>query len=335
MANTMLHHRSPRRLGDGALRALFAATVFLFSAGATAQTYPVRPIRLIVPFAPGGGNDIVGRILAEALTQPLGQTVVVENRPGAGSVVGTEIAAKATPDGYTLFLGNIGLAFTVALYRKLPYDPQRDLAPVSLLVDQPNIMVASPALPAQNFKDFIALARATPGKLTYGSAGTGSGTHLAMELICLTNKVQLIHVPYKGTGPALTALLGNEISVFLSTFASALPHVKSGKLRSFGVTTAKRAETLPDVPTIAEAGMPGFEYSTWYGLLVPAGTPRTIIEKLHATTLELLKSAEVKQRYRAQGMDVTPSTAAEFAAKIKSETDKWVRVVRAANIPQQ
>ena len=317
------------------LRAAVIACLLLFSAVASAQSYPVRPVRLIVPFAPGGGNDIAGRILADALTQSLGQTIVVENRPGAGSVVGTEIAARATPDGYTLFLGNIGLAFTVALYRKLPYDPIRDLAPVSLLVDQPNIMVASPALPAQNFKELIALARATPGKLTYGSAGTGSGTHLAMELICLTNKVQLIHVPYKGTGPAVTALLGTELSVFLSTFASALPHVKSGKLRSFGVTSAKRAETLPDVPTIAEAGMPGFEYTTWYGLLVPAGTVRPIIEKLHATTLAVLNSADVKQRYRAQGMDVTPSTPSEFAAKIKSETEKWVRVVRAANIPQQ
>jgi tripartite-type tricarboxylate transporter receptor subunit TctC len=328
-------HRLPVRMSHAALRVAFAACLLLFSAVVPAQSYPVRPIRLIVPFAPGGGNDIAGRIFADALTQSLGQTVIVENRPGAGSVVGTEIAAKATPDGYTLFLGNIGLAFTVALYKKLPYDPVRDLAPVSLLVDQPNIMVASPALTAQTFKEFVALARANPGKLTYGSAGTGSGTHLAMELICLTNKIQLIHVPYKGTGPAVTALLGNEISVFLSTFASALPHVKSGKLRSFGVTSARRAETLPDVPTIAEAGMPGFEYTTWYGLLVPAGTPRAIVDKLNATTRSLLASADIRQRYRAQGMDVTPSSPSEFAAKIKTETDKWVRVVRAANIPQQ
>ena len=317
------------------LRALIAALLFTVSAAATAQPYPTRPIRMIVPFAPGGGNDIAGRILAEALTPALGQTVVVENRAGAGSVLGVDLASKATPDCYTVLMGNIALAFNAAIYKKLPYDALRDFAPVSLIVEQPNILVAHPSIAAQTLKDFIALARSAPGKLTYGSAGTGSGTHLAMELLLLNHKLELIHVPYKGTGPALVALLGNEISAFLSTFASALPHVKSGRLRTFGVTGAQRSAALPEAPTIAEAGMPGYEYTTWYGLLVPARTPRAAIEKLHATTVSLLNSPELKQRYASQGMDPTPSAPEALSARLKSEIEKWGKVVRAAKIPQQ
>jgi tripartite-type tricarboxylate transporter receptor subunit TctC len=317
------------------LRALITALLFAVSAAATAQPYPTRPIRLIVPFAPGGGNDIAGRILAEALTPALGQTVIVENRAGAGSVLGVDIASKATPDGYTVLMANIALAFNAALYKKLPYDALRDFAPVSLLAEQPNILVAHPSIAAQTLKDFIALARSVPGKLTYGSAGTGSGTHLAMELLLLTNKLELVHVPYKGTGPAIVAVLSNEVSTFLSTFASALPHVKAGRLRTFGVTGAQRSAALPEAPTIAEAGMPGYEYTTWYGLLVPARTPRAAIEKLHATTVSLLNSPELKQRYASQGMDPIPSSPEALSARLKSEIEKWGKVVRAAKIPQQ
>lgn len=305
------------------------------TAQAQAQDYPSRPIRMIVPFAPGGGSDISGRILAEGLTRALGQTVIVDNRPGAGSTIGADIAAKATPDGYTVFLGNISLAFNAALYKKLPFDALRDFAPVSLVVDQPNIMVSHPSLPAQSLKEFVELARSSPGKLTYASAGTGSGTHLAMEMLLMSLNMKLIHVPYKGTGPALTALLGNEISIFMSTFASALPHVKGGRLRTYGVTSAKRAPALPEAPTIAEAGVPGFEYSTWYGLLVPAATPRPIVQKLNKTTVGLLESAEIQKRYVSQGMDPIPSTAAEFSSKLKGETASWAKVVHAANIEQQ
>jgi len=317
------------------LRALIATVLFTVSAAATAQPYPTRPIRMIVPFAPGGGNDIAGRILADALTPALGQTVVVENRAGAGSVLGVDLASKATPDGYTVLMGNIALAFNAALYKKLPYDALRDFAPVSLVVEQPNILVAHPSIAAQTLKDFIALAQSARGKLTYSSAGTGSGTHLAMELLLLSNNLELVHVPYKGTGPALIALLGNEVSAFLSTFASALPHVKAGRLRTFGVTSAQRAAALPEAPTIAEAGMPGYEYTTWYGMLVPARTPRAIIEKLHTTTVSLLNSPELKQRYSSQGMDPIPSVPGELSAKLKSEIEKWGQVVRAAKIPQQ
>lgn len=294
-----------------------------------AETFPVRPIRMVVPFAAGGGTDIAARLLAEGLTQSLGQTVVVDNRGGAGSTIGTDIVAKSPRDGYTLLLGNISLAFNPALYPKLTYDALRDLAPVSLVVDQPNIMVAHPSLPAQNMKELIALARSAPGKYTYGSAGTGSGTHLAMELLTMTLKLQFVHVPYKGTGPALTALLGSEISVFLSTFASALPHVKAGRLRTYGVTSARRASTLPEAPTLVEAGVPGYEYSTWYGLLAPAGVPRAILDRLNASTVSVLNAPDWKQRLTAQGMEPIPSTAAEFAARLKTETDKWTRVVKA------
>ena len=317
------------------LRALIAPLLLVVAAAAVAQSYPARPIRLIVPFAPGGGNDIAGRILADALTPALGQTVIVENRAGAGSVLGVDLAARATPDGYTMLMGNIALAFNAALYRKLPYDALRDFAPVTLLAEQPNILVAHPSVAARTLKDFIALARSAPGKLTYSSAGTGSGTHLAMELLLLHHKLQLVHVPYKGTGPAVVAVLSNEVSSFLSTFASALPHVKAGRLRSFGVTGARRSPALPEAPTIAEAGMPGYEYTTWYGLLVPAGTPRAAIDKLHATTVSLLNSAELKQRYAAQGMEPTPSAPRALSDRLKSEIEKWGKVVREAKIPQQ
>lgn len=313
---------------------LLAAALLAVSSFVTAQDYPTRPIRMVVPFAPGGGSDISGRVLADGLHQALGQTIVVDNRAGAGSTIGADIVSKANPDGYTMLLGNISMAFNAALYKNLPYDTLRDFAPVSLVVDQPNIMVAHPSLPANTLKEFIALARSTPGKLTYGSAGVGSGTHLAVEMLLLTLKIDMVHVPYKGTGPTLIALLGNEISVFLSTFASALPHVKSGRLRAFGVTSAKRANALPEVPTIAEAGIPGFEYSTWYGLLVPGGTPRAIVDKLNKATTGLLNSPEMRQRYLSQGMEPIPSTSAAYVARLKSETEKWAQVVRAAGIPQ-
>ena len=316
-------------------RVLLCAAALLAAVSAGAQQYPVRPIRLVAPFAPGGGTDISARLLAEPLGKALKETVVVDNRPGAGSVVGTEIVAKANPDGYTLLLGNISMAFNAALYKKLPYDTLRDFAPISLVSDQPNILVAHPSLPAKSFNEFIALARSQPGKLTYASAGTGAGTHLAMELLMMSQKIDLVHVPYKGTGPALTALLGNQISVFFSTFASALPHVKAERLRAFAVTSLKRAGTLPEVPTVAESGVPGYEYSTWYGLLAPARVPRAIVNRLNKETVAALNDPDIRQRYLTQGVDPIPSTTPHYAAYLKSETEKWSRVIVAAKIPLQ
>ena len=309
--------------------------VLLAPLAAAAATYPERPIRLVVPAAPGGGTDIIARILAEGLGPALGQTVVVDNRAGAGTVLGADIVSKATPDGHVLLISPNSLAFNVALYSKLPYDTLRDFAPISLVADQPNILVVHPALPAKSFQEYIALARSQPGKLVYGSGGIGVGSHLAMELLLMSQKIGLVHVPYKGVGPALTALLGNEVSALLSTFASALPHVKSGRLRALGVTSAQRAPALPDIPTIAESGVPGFEYGTWYGLLAPAGTPRAAVEKLNRATTEVLASPKTAERYVGQGLTPTPSTPARFAALLKSEIEKWTKVVREAKIPQQ
>ena len=314
--------------------ALLVASGFTASA-ANAQTYPNRPIRMVVPFAPGGGSDISARVLADGLTEALGQTLVVDNRPGAGSILGTDIVAKANPDGYTTLLGNISMAFNTAIYKKLPYDAVKDFIPISLVTDQPNILVAHPSLAAKSFKEFLALAAAQPGKLTYGSAGIGAGTHLAMEMLMMSRKLDLVHVPYKGTGPALTALLGNQISVFFSTYASALPHVRADRLRAYAVTSTKRTKTLPDVPTVAESGFPGYEYSTWYGFLAPAGTPRAIVEKLNKAAVGVLKSDKTRERYIAQGMDPLASTSAEYSAYLKTEIAKWTKVVRAAKLPLQ
>jgi tripartite-type tricarboxylate transporter receptor subunit TctC len=300
-----------------------------------AQTYPTKPVRFIVPFAPGGGTDIIARIVALKLNEALGQPVVVDNRGGAGSTLGTDLAAKAPADGYTMLLGNISLAFNASLYKHLPYNTLKDLAPVTLVAVQPNIMVVNPAVPAKSLKEFIDLARAQPGRLTYASAGTGSGTHLAAELLRLNLKIDLIHVPYKGTGPALTDLIGGQVNMMLSTFASALPHVRSGRLRALGVTSAKRSPAAPDIPTLIEAGVPDYDYSTWYGLLVPAATPRVVIDKLNQATRKTLASEDTKQKFDAQGVEPLGDTPAEFSAYLRSETEKWGKVVRAANISQQ
>lgn len=301
----------------------------------SAAAYPSKPIRMIVPFAPGGGSDISARTMTDAFGAALGTTIVVDNRPGAGSTLGADIASKASPDGYTLFLGNISLAFNAALYKKLPFNAIRDFAPISLATEQPNIIVTHPSLPARNFQEFIALAKKEPGKLTYGSAGLGSGTHLAMEMLMMSQKIKLVHVPYKGTGPAVTALLGNETNAFMSTFASALPHVKSGRLRGIAVTTRSRSSALPDVPTVEQSGVPGFEYATWYGILTQAAVPKPIVEKLNKTIVAVMSTPEMKQRYDRQGMQAIPGTSADFVKHLRAETDKWAKVVRDAKIPQQ
>lgn len=307
----------------------FVALAALFTAlpAAQAQNYPERPIRLVVPFAPGGGTDIIGRIVGQGLVEALGQPVVIDNRGGAGSTLGTEIVARAPNDGYTLLFGNISLAFNATLYKKLRYDTQRDLAPVSLAAVQPNIVVVNPKIPANSLKEFIDLARANPGKYNFASAGTGSGTHLAAELLKLITKTDLVHVPYKGTGPALTDLMGGQVAMMVSTFASALPHVKSGRMRALGVTTMKRSPAAPDVPTLDESGITGYDYSTWYGLLGRGGTRKAVIDRLNAATRQVVERAEIRQRLDQQGVDPIRNTPAEFAAYLKSETEKWGKVV--------
>jgi len=319
------------------ITAMLSALSLAFCApfAAVADNYPERPIRLIVPFSPGGGTDINARILAEPIGNALGETIVVDNRPGAGSTIGSDIAAKATPDGYTLLMGTISLAVNAAVYKKLPFDAQHDLAPITRVSDQPSILVVHPSFPAKTFKDFVAMARSEPGKLTFGSPGYGTGSHLGEEMLLLQLGLNMVHVPFKGTGPALIALLGQQISMYMSTFASALPHVKQHRLRAYAVTTLKRAGPLPDVPTLAEEGVKDYEYASWYGLFAPAGTPRDIINKVHKAAVGALKSPEVMRIYEEQGLNATPTTPAEFAKYIASEKRKWASVVGRAHIAQR
>jgi tripartite-type tricarboxylate transporter receptor subunit TctC len=316
--------------------AIFAATSGLCTTIAAAQSYPTKPVRFVVPFAPGGGTDIIARVVAQGLSEKLGQSFVVDNRPGAGSLLGAEIVAGAPPDGYTLLLGNISNAFNVGLYKVLPFDPARDLRSITLVADQPNLLVVTPKLPAATFKKFVAYARANPGKVAYASAGTGSGTHLAAELLGLDLKLDLLHIPYKGTGPALTDLIGGQVQMMLSTFASALPHVKTGRLRALAVTSRKRSPAAPDVPTVEDSGVAGYEYSTWYGLFAPGKLPKPLLASLFAATTTVVQSPDIGRKLQEQGVDAVISDSPEaFSAYVNAEIKKWVRVMRAANIPQQ
>ncbi len=302
---------------------------------AVAQNYPTRAIRLVVPSSPGGGTDITGRIVAQKLSEQLGQTVVVDNRAGAGTIIGNDIVAKAPPDGYTLLMGLSTLAINPSMYEKMPYDALKDFAPVSLAVMSPNVLTVHPSLPAKTVKEFIALAKTKPGTITYGSAGQGTSPHLSGELLKVLAKIDIVHVPFKGSGQSVISSLAGEIASNFPSVPTAMPYIKAGKLRALGVTTAKRTQALPDVPSIAEAGVPGYEATQWFGVLAPAGTPRPIIDKLNAEMVKLLKSPDVRERFIADGTDPAPTTPEEFAAYIKSETDKWTKVIKAAGIKPQ
>ena len=297
---------------------------------AAAQHFPSRPIRFIVPFPPGGGNDIVGRIVALKLGDGLGQSVVVDNRGGAGGTIGTDITAKAPPDGYTILVNNISLAVNHTLFRKLPYDTLKDLEPVGLIGRQPNIVVVHPGVPATSMRELIELARAKPGQMNYGSGGIGTASHLATEMLKLMAKVDMAHVPYKGLGPALTDLIGGRVQVIISTMASALPHMKAARLRPLAVTTAQRSSFFPEVPTMNEAGVKGYEFSTWYGLLMPARTPKAIVDRVNTEARKALTSAAVKEQFTAQGLEPAASTPQEFGAYLRSEVEKWGKVVKAS-----
>jgi tripartite-type tricarboxylate transporter receptor subunit TctC len=319
---------------------LAAVALSMLAACVHAQTraqdskYPTKPIRFVVPFAPGGGTDIIARLIAQRLNDGLGEPVVVDNRGGAGSTLGTDIVCKAPADGYTMLLGNISLAFNPWLYKSLPYNALKDLAPVSMVAVQPNIVVVHPSVPAKSIKEFADYARANPGKLSYASAGAGSGTHLAGEMLKDRLKIDMLHIPYKGTGPAITDLIGGQVQVMISTFASALPHVKSGRLRALGVTSAKRSPAAPDVPTLSEAGVPDYDYSTWYALFMPAATAAAIVAKVNTVTRQALATDDMKQKFDAQGVEPWTNTPAELGAYFRAETGKWGKVVKAAGVPQ-
>jgi tripartite-type tricarboxylate transporter receptor subunit TctC len=318
------------RAVQGGCFAVFALGV-AGSAPAYAQ-YPTKPVRWIIPFPPGGGSDTLARIMSPRLSEALGQQIVIDNRPGAGANIGAEVAAKALPDGYTLLMGNVAHAINVTLYAKSGYDLVRDFAAVNLLASTPNIVVVHPSIPAKSIRELIALATARPGQLDVASSGAGSSAHLAGELFNSMAGTRMNHVPYKGGGPAVAALVGGHVSVGFATMPSVISHVKAGKLRGLAVTTTQRSPATPDLPTVSEAGLPGYEAGTWYGLLVPAGTPKEAITRLHGESLNVLNAADVRQRLDAAGFEAIGSTPAEFAAYIRSEVEKWGKVVRAAGV---
>ena len=320
-------------------KSLAAIACIAFAAGAHAQpagkpggVYPSKPVRLIVPFAPGGSNDIMARITAQKLTESFGQQVIVDNRAGASGIVGTEIAAKAPPDGYTVLMMSLTLTVNPSLYKKLPYDTVKDLAPVTLVASAPLMLVVHPSIPAKSVNEFIAFAKANPGKLNFGSGGAGATPHLAGEMLKMMARLQMTHVPYKGGGPALADLMGGQIQVMLENLPSTLPHVKSGRLRALALTGLKRSPLVPDLPTLDEAGLKGYEIVGWNGLFVPSGTPQNIIAYVHGLTVKMLAQADVKERLATLGAEGVGSSPDEFRAFVKAEIAKWARVVKEAGL---
>lgn len=314
---------------------IFASTVVMLCAAATAvaQTYPTRPVRMMVPFPAGGGSDTMGRILGGKLSERLGQQFVVENRPGAAGSIGAEIAARAPADGYMVLLGSTSeLVQYPNVNPKVPYDPLRDFAPIGLIGTIPMVLVVHPSLPVKNVKELVALARGRPGEINFGSAGQGATTHLAVELFILLSNVKLTHVPYKGSPQAVTDLVAGNVQLGIPTMPAALPFIKSGRVKVLGVTTAKRASNLPDVPTLNEAGVKGYEAALWTGLLAPAGTPAAIINRLNGEIAKIVELKDVQDALARQGAEAQTSTPQEFASFLKTEHAKWARVVKESGI---
>ena len=296
---------------------------------AHAQTYPTRPVRMLIPFTAGSAADIIARAMEPQLREKLGQPVVIDNRGGAGGNIAADLTAKSAPDGYTLMMGTIGThAINYSLYSKLPYHPVRDFTPIVLVGESPNVLVTTPRIPAGNAKEFIAYAKANPGKLNFSSSGAGTSVHLSGELFNSMAGVKTIHVPFKGAAESLTALLGGQVDFSFASLSSAIPFVKSGKLKGHGVTGAQRSPSLPDMPTMAEAALPGFAAVAWYGVLGPAGIPQPVVASLSKVSLASLETREVKDRLFASGVEVRPGDAAVFAKLIRSEIDKWAKVVK-------
>jgi len=297
--------------------------------------YPARPVKVIVPSPPGGGTDILARVLAQHFSKALGQPFVVENKPGAGNMIGIESVARSPGDGYTLLVTASTLALNSVLYKKVPYDPVRDFAPITLAATAPNVLIVNPALPAKSLAEFIALAKAKPGALSYGTPGIGTSPHLSMELLKSMAGIDLQHVPYRGTAAAVTDVIGGQVAATFANALTAKPQVDSGRVRALAVSGPSRVEAFPTVPTVAEAGVPGYEAMQWYGMAAPAGTPPQIIARLHAEAAKALHSNEMKEKLALDGAQPVGSTPVEFAALIRRELDKWTRVVRAAGIELQ
>ena len=316
---------------------LCVAAVFAAASGESfAQAgYPARPVRLIVPSSAGGGTDIVARIIQPKLAERLGQPVVIDNRPGAGTMIGIEIAAKSPPDGYTVLMGLSTLAINSAIYKKVPYDPMRDFAPITQLISSPAVLFVHPSLPVKTVKELIAFARARPGQLNYASAGTGTFPHMSMELFLSMAGLKMEHIPYKGTGPAMIDMLAGQTATMIAPILTPIPHIRSGRLRGLGITSAARSPVAPEIPTIAEAGLPGYEAVQWYGALAPAQTPRDIVARLHREITAILQMPDVRKRFAGDGTHPVGSTPEEFRGYIQSELAKWAKVARSAGITPQ
>jgi tripartite-type tricarboxylate transporter receptor subunit TctC len=317
------------RTPDGAARLLIGTLLLCCTTLASAQTWPARPLRMVIPFAPGGGADFAGRLLAQELSESLKQSVVVENRTGAGGTIAPDNVAKSPPDGYSMVLAHVGgIAIAPHLYKSLPFDPIKDLAPVTLVANGLSVLVVNPSLPVKNVSELIAHAKAHPNGLSFGSAGSGTDTHLAGELFKSMTGTQMVHVPYKGGAPMMLDLLAGRVQLSFSSVATAVSHIQSGKLRAIAMTGGKRFEGLPELRTIAEAGVPGYEINNWYGVFVPAGTAGDIVQRLNAETVRALKKPELRAKLIAAGLEPMWNSPTEFAAYVRFETAKWGKIVR-------
>ena len=313
----------------------FALAALACAMSAHAQDYPAKSVRMIVPFAPGGTSDFVARIYAQALSKELGQQVVIDNRGGAGGTIGADLAAKAPPDGYALLLYNIAMAFGPAMYNALPYDAVNDFAPVSMVGSAPSALLANPSLPVRSVAEFLALARARPGELNYGTGGGGSSGHLAVELLQSLAHVKFTHVPYKGGGPAMQATMSGEVAFLIETAGPVVPQIKAGRLRALGITSTQRLPQLPDVPTIAEAGLKNYAYTTWYAMWVPAKTPAAIVNRLNQAVQKVSTLPDVRSSLQNSGVEPEVSTPAQLDQHVRSELAKWGKIIRDAGIKAQ
>jgi tripartite-type tricarboxylate transporter receptor subunit TctC len=308
--------------------ALIAAPLIFLSAAVIAQTYPTKPVRVVIPWPPGGSNDVVGRIVMQRVAESTGQQFIVDNRAGAAGSIGADVVAKAPPDGYTIMVHSTSHVGNAHLYKKLPYDTLKDFMGVALLAAQPGALTVHPSLPVKNVREFIALAKKSPGTINYSSSGNGSAPHLSMALLVAMTGIKLVHVPYKGGAPQVTALVSGETQASLATVSTVLVHIQSGRLRALGVSSAKRSGVLPDVPTIAESGVPGYEMSPWIGVFTPAGTPKDIVNRLNGEINKALKTPEVSQLLASQALDALGSTPEEFDARIRADYDKYAKLIK-------
>ena len=320
-------HRLPK-----AARAFLALALLIVPVAAFAQAFPSKPVRFVLPFPPGGPSDILGRALAQKLSEQLGQSVVPDNRPGAGGNLGAELVAKSPADGYTLLLSSPSIAISPALYGKLNYDPIKDLAPIARVASIQNIMLVHPSVPAKSLKEFIALARSNPGKLNFGSGGAGTTNHLASEILKSLAKINIVHVPYKGSNQAMLGLMGGQVDMVVIAVPPAVPQIKAGKVRALAVLSDERVSTVPEVPTAKQAGVDNFEVAVWYGILAAGGTPREVITRLHGEIVKALAAPDVRERLINAGIDPWPNTPEQFASFIRSETERYTKVIKSAGV---